>query len=215
MHNYPLPLSFDVSNFRSTFQNFTRLNTRGSDQLLLLTSPPPPPPRILIFSKPFFPFLYIRHTPSHEYLRIFDARLLLSRFYRLEIREESKKKKGKERKKKKVSKERVEKRWETFRASKCCAPLCVEATLSSIFSSEPLNVNSTSRGRVSLFKLLCALVFTRAWKILGRVVEGEEGGLQRREEEKASFFPRVTLSLSLFANNANSFQFFHSFLPSN
>lgn len=63
MHNYPLPLSFDVSNFRSTFQNFTRLNTRGSDQLLLLTSPPPPPPRILIFSKPFFPFLYIRHIP--------------------------------------------------------------------------------------------------------------------------------------------------------
>lgn len=212
MHNYPLPLSFDVSNFRSTFQNFTRLNTRGSDQLLLLTSPPPPPPRILIFSKPFFPFLYIRHTPSHEYLRIFDARLLSSRFYRLEVWEGLKKKGKRKKEKKKVSKERMEKRWETFRASKCCAPLCVEATLSSIFSSEPLNVNSTSRGRVSLFKLLCALVFTRAWKILGRVVEGKEEGLQRREEEKASFFPRVTLSL--FANNANSFQFFHS-LPSN
>lgn len=215
MHNYPLPLSFDVSNFRSTFQNFTRLNTRGSDQLLLLTSPPPPPPRILIFSKPFFPFLYIRHIPFARVSSYLRRETLIVPILSSRNTRRIEKKKGKERKKKKVSKERVEKRWETFRASKCCAPLCVEATLSSIFSSEPLNVNSTSRGRVSLFKLLCALVFTRAWKILGRVVEGEEGGLARREEEKASFFPRVTLSLSLFANNANSFQFFHSFLPSN
>lgn len=126
MHNYPLPLSFDVSNFRSTFQNFTRLNTRGSDQLLLLTSPPPPPPpRILIFSKPFFPFLYIRHTPLagvSSYLRreTLIVPILSSRNTR-----RIEKKKGKRKKEKKSEQGKSGKKMRNFsRLEVLRAPLC-------------------------------------------------------------------------------------------
>lgn len=162
MHNYPLPLSFDVSNFRSTFQNFTRLNTRGSDQLLLLTSPSlPPPPRILTFPKLFFPFLYIQHILLHERIFVSSTRDSYHLDFIVSKYEEDQKRERKKRKK--WARKESGKRWKTFRASKCCAPLCVGSLdLSSIFSSEALNVNSTSRGRVSLFKLLCALIFTRA-----------------------------------------------------
>lgn len=68
-----------------------------------------------------------------------------------------------------------------MKMKKIFAPLCVgNLDLSSIFSSEALNVNSTSRGRVSLFKLLCcSRIHARVIKILGRVVEGR--GLKKKK----------------------------------
>lgn len=123
MHNYPLPLSFDVSNFRSTFQNFTRLNTRGSDQLLLLNLSFSSSSSNINLPQTLFPLsLYTAHTLARAYLRIIDARLLSSRFYRLEVRGGSEK--GKE-EKKKVSTQGERKKMKNFsRLQVLRAPLC-------------------------------------------------------------------------------------------